>query len=178
MARRTYEVEHVQPTAAQWLTDHGYQYEREKRLIVGRVDFYAWNNQGDQLLVECKIGATNLKGTIQQLVSYIHQVKGNVRAAVAMPAAAVNKGVIRQCGLSGLSVIPLDVAIPETVKLSILLPEGLYETLRYLAYQYNVSFGELVRHIIATDPAIRKAAETLGVDLSEYQQLRREVKAK
>lgn len=164
---KTHESDIVHPAMAQWLTEHGYQYEREKRLGQSHADFYAWNDHGERLLVECKTSALYLKTAIDQLAKYSRLLNVDTHPAIALPTPAVSQEVVKQCSEAGISIIPLDIEIPEMVKATTFWPKALYDVLRRMAYDQDVKFSEIVRRIALDNPQVQQTAQSMGIDLAE-----------
>lgn len=167
MPRPSYELDHVHPATANWLETNGYDYYHEKRLNGLIVDFYAWNANGNILLIECKPTTSNLKGAIRQLVRYRNQIDAPTRAALAFPKDVITPDVAQSCTDSNLETIALN--IPSLVRVFADLPDPLYWTMRRVMIDDNIKRdGEMIRRILARDPGMRRMADQMGVNLDEF----------
>lgn len=130
-----YEIEVIHPATERWLIANHYQYVHHKRLSEkgDTVDFFAWNDQGDSLLVECKTKARTLNQAIVQLLHYASLAAGT--PGLALPSDIVTDQVLARCSLQGILVCRLDVEASDPVR-SIGMPDPSWAKLNRLADHY------------------------------------------
>jgi|GEM_PF-6276554 len=112
-----YENKVVHPAVGQWLTDHGYTWQHEVRIPVGRIDFLATHSDEHKLIVECKIESETSRAALRQLLDYQLYLGEDHFCALAMPSWAINEKVKKACEVRNVTLIAVDVPHRESTSL-------------------------------------------------------------
>src|SRR6266496_2815776 len=79
------ETKHLHPLVAEWLKENHYTYKHEVKMPeYGRADFVAKDINDSIVIIECKLEMMrHSRESILQLLGYCHQLREDVRGAIA-----------------------------------------------------------------------------------------------
>lgn len=105
------ETKDFHPIVAEWLNEHGYEYEHEVQMPdYGRADFVAIHKEDKHLLiVECKVSG-RVENIITQVSAYALQYD-NALKAIAIPSSLLDEKAQRIATKYDVQILTFDVVV-------------------------------------------------------------------